>query len=288
MKLIKWLVLSFICLFSGLKCHENRPPQIFIWIHGTRLVPDIFSKKYFYRKLGMHRITDYGQHYNCRAVAEALCSAYPNHYSLNHYYYFGWSGKLSFEERKNAAKDLYKELLYLSATYIKTYGQAPVFRIMTHSHGGNVLLNLARIIPENSSIVIEEAILLACPVQDRTKEYTHAPCFKKIYAFYSGKDMFQIIDPQGWYKKGKTTKHFSGRTFEPCEKLRQARIMLNGQDLTHMDFFLLKFMKHLPMLCKEIDNWHASLSGSLQTRGLIIDVRDKKSPATFHFAKTSL
>lgn len=207
---------------------------------------------------GMHKITEYDSFYNCRQVAELLAKNYPELYALDRYYYFGWNGKLCFDERKKAAHDLYKELLKIYTMHITAYEGEPYFRIISHSHGGNVVLNLAKIIPADSQIFIDECIILACPVQEKTKKYVRSPRFKKIYAFYSGNDMFQVLDPQRWYKKGKSKKLFSARTFDQCDNLRQARLRLNGSHPMHVDFFMPKIMAHLPLLCNAIDEAYAA------------------------------
>ena len=229
---------------------------------------------------GMHKITAYDHYYNCRKIADLLVKADPHHYNLEHFYYFGWSGKLCFIERKKAAQKLYTELETLYQAHKNILGEGPIFRIITHSHGGNVFLNLANIIPADSKMVIEEAIILACPVQEKTKHLVASKCFKKIYAFYSGNDMFQVLDPQGWYKKGKTKKLFSDRTFPRHDNLRQARIKLNGGHPMHIDFFLPKFMANLPAACRALDEFYATRPVSKNEKQL--DIRYKQSPVAIH------
>ena len=294
MKFIKYLLYAvcylFISAFSCINSPEQdnparlsvKRPIITIYIHGTRLTPSSFSKKYLYRIPGMHKITAYDHRYNCRTIAELMVKVAPNEYDLNHYYYFGWSGKLCFNERKKAAKELYKELEKLHHAHKNIFGEGPVFRIITHSHGGNILLNLATIIPAESLIVIDEAIILACPVQDKTKHLVASPRFKKIYAFYSANDMFQVLDPQGWYKKGKAKKLFSDRTFPHTDNLRQARIKLHGGHPMHIDFFMPKFMANLPMLCKTIDEFYKTIPAPQIKREKQLDIRYKQFPVTIH------
>ena len=289
MKLIKCLVISICYLFINLHTSQNdftclkaSREIVTVWLHGTRLTPTFINKKYFFRKEGMHKMLSYDRYYNCRTVADLISKQNPELYPIESYYYFGWSGKLCFNERKSAAKELYHELKKLYDAHKNILGEAPFIRIITHSHGGNVLLNLAKVIPKDSPIVIDEAILLACPVQDKTKHLIKAPCFKKIFALYSGNDMFQVIDPQGWYKKGKTKKLFSDRTFEHCEKLRQARIKLNGKDPMHIDFFLSKFMIHLPLICKSLDEAHELSPTAHIFLHKQLDIRDRQFPIRVH------
>lgn len=294
MKIIKYLfcVISYLCI-SAFSCTNRseqvnpasrtaKRPIITVFIHGTRLTPSSFSKKYLYRIPGMHKITAYDHYYNCRRIAELLAKIDPKQYNLDNYYYFGWSGKLCFIERKAAAKELYKELEELYRAHKNMLGEGPVFRIITHSHGGNVLLNLANIIPADSRIIIDEAIILACPVQEKTKHLISSPRFKKIYAFYSGNDMFQVLDPQGWYKKGKSKKLFSDRTFPHCDNLRQARIKLNGGHPMHIDFFLPKFMANLPAACKTLEELYEAVPLSQANREKQLDIRYKQFPVAIH------
>lgn len=230
----------------------------------------------------MQKITAYDQCYNCRNIAELMAKADPTQYCLDNYYYFGWNGKLCFQKRKAAAKDLYAELEKLHKEHKNLLGEGPIIRVITHSHGGNVLLNLAKIIPAESQLYIDEAIILACPVQDKTKYLAASPRFKKIYAFYSGNDMFQVLDPQGWYKKGKTKKLFSDRTFPQTENLRQARIKLHGGHPMHIEFFMPKFMAHLPALCKQLDEFYASTTELTHHHIKQLDIRYKQSPVAIN------
>lgn len=290
MKFIKYLscAIGYLCI-STFSCINNpekvnfarcsaKRTIITVYIPGTRLTPAFLSKKYFHRIGGMQKITAYETTYNCRKIAEMLTAQNPAEYDIHNYYYFGWSGKLCFKERKQAAKDLYKELEKLFNAHKNFLGEGPIIRVISHSHGGNVLLNLATVIPEESQMIIDEAILLACPVQEKNKHLVAHSRFKKVYAFYSGNDMFQVIDPQGWYKKGNSTKTFSDRTFPESDNLRQARVKLNGGHPMHIDFIFPKFMAHLHMLCKHIDELYEEIPSSQQHNLKQLDIRYKQSP----------
>jgi len=56
----------------------------------------------------------------------------------------------------------------------------PKVTLISHSHGGNVALNLAAIAEKESPLSIERLILLACPVQQETAALVDAPMFKKF------------------------------------------------------------------------------------------------------------
>jgi len=60
----------------------------------------------------------------------------------NIYYLFGWSGVLSQKRRRCEALRLYNQLVS-EVEIFKKLGFIPKIRILTHSHGGNLCLNLA-------------------------------------------------------------------------------------------------------------------------------------------------
>ena len=137
-------------------------------------------------------------------------------------------------------------------------------RLVTHSHGGNVALCLLNMIDENKSpIVIDELVLMGCPIQKVTEDYAHAQCVKKIYNLYSEGDDVQKSDPQGLYPETyqKITTNIlnnirllSGRTFDTeQDNLWQAEITLDGKDMGHMDFITPLFLLSLAQIILEID-----------------------------------
>lgn len=248
-------ILILISTCSALIAQDDAPnllSTITVYIPGSDLVPRFLNAHP--RRPGMLKITTYPTSFNGRIVADYLTQTYPSDYNINRYYYYGWNGILSFDERKKAARDLLQKLLEIRKEYQKEIGLEPSFRIITYSHGGNVLLNMAKIASDDCPLKIEEVIMLACPVQERTKKFICKPIFKKIYAFYTACDIVQIGDPQGLYKKGKTEKLFSESSFPEQPNLRQARIKLNGRPLVHIEFFSPKFMKLIPELCKVADS----------------------------------
>lgn len=256
-----FIIVSFTTNLGGDRAVEldPHPHTITVWIHGTKLTPTIICKNFFYRKLGLHGAKEYDEKYHKRAIANTLCSVCPEDYTLDDFYFFGWNGKLSFKERENASKEFYTALLDLVHAYNKKYHAQPKIRIITHSHGANVALHMAEIQDQERPIFIDEIIMLGAPVQERTKHLACHECFGKIYSFYSGTDLFQIIDPQGLYKDGRSKKTFSERTFDHYDNVKQARIKINKRSLMHIDFLLLSFITHLPMLCKETDRLYASI-----------------------------
>jgi hypothetical protein len=251
-------VLTGACLSARIESIDSQKESdrfITVYVPGSSIIPTWFSRATHLRIPGMQHIKAYPPSFNGRNVAEQLVKLCPLKYNFEHYYYFGWSGIICFKEREKAAADLMRELLRIKALYIKKNGVQPKFRIITHSHGGNVLLNVAKLCKFFSSFEIEEAIILACPVQEETKHLVKSPVFKKVYALYSNYDIVQIIDPQGLYSNAKSSKLFSEATFPESNNLFQACIQLDGSNLKHMDFYLPKFMNNLPKICQAIDQF---------------------------------
>ena len=100
-----------------------------------------------------------------------------------------------------AAKDLYNSLKSLIREYKSLYGITPKIRLIGHSHGGNVILNLVPIVKQahDDAFHVNEVVLLACPCQNATKDYALDPLFEKVYSLSSKFDFVQVIDPQGLY-----------------------------------------------------------------------------------------
>ena len=182
-------------------------PTITVWIHGTKpqefltnrlskLAQNLETTLFGYEQ-GLHNVASLTSNQNNYLLAKELSDNYPQQFPWEHFYVFGWSGKLNHTERQLAAKDLYHALKELVLRYQKEYCITPQITLITHSHGGNVALNMAAIIDKDCSVVINRLILLACPVQNYTMNLVKSPLFKRIYSIHSHTDMFQILDPQG-------------------------------------------------------------------------------------------
>jgi len=114
----------------------------------------------------------------------------------NYYYTFGWCGYLSRFHRKKEARILFDEL-YEEISYFRQNGINPRIRLIGFSHGGNIILNMAKYIAwheEHLPFEVDEAILLAMPVHKESDKYANHPVFKKIYNFYSLSDTAQKAD----------------------------------------------------------------------------------------------
>ncbi len=272
-------------LFTDITLTEQK--IVTIWIHGTMIpkVPQMVRESHFNRNLGLFPISDYFQNRTITTnaplslvnIANALHNSEPSIFALEHYYVFGWSGRPSFGEREHAANILYTNLIRLKEEYIASYGDAPFIRIISHSHGGNVVLNLAPLCKDNQNFYIDEIILLACPVQKKTKHFIQSPCFKKIYAFYSNADIIQIIDPQRLYKENRDTKKFfSQRKFKGLKNLYQTQVQMNEKSLGHIDFISAHFLCHLYDLCRHIEQFYHSTIAEQKDYQKIIDIHIQK------------
>ncbi len=236
-------------------------PYITVWVHGSRagIVTKHILKNMFHAPDGLLLANDFACKYHLRKIAESLAQADPINYPQEHIYLFGWSGDLSFEVRRATAERLYEQISVLVADYTQKFGKRPRLRIITHSHGGNVALNLAAVAPQTTKLHIDELILLACPVQAATACYIASPLFGEVFAFYSTFDFFQVADPQGIYKHNGSRPLFSRRKFAPCEKLSQVRVMMDGRALMHIDFVLLPFISRLPGIMRHVRCWNNRL-----------------------------
>lgn len=214
---------------SALKSDAMPSKRVTIFIHGTRLLrffPFNFSAhlKGFdaflatpYRGLQLYDSVSTSN--NLVKIAKLLHQTDPTMFPLNTFYFYGWSGKLNISERRNAARKLASDIqTVIIDPYKEKYGFTPTITIITHSHGGNVALNLAR--QKNISFAIENLIMLACPVQAETMKFINNPLFKTVYSFYSHNDTLQILDPQliGSINHG-LIKAFIKKSTNPLKKL---------------------------------------------------------------------
>lgn len=242
---------------------QSTSPMITIWVHGTRLLPSPIFRSYIYCESGLHHANELPPTYFLSQLANAMIQSDPSRYNHENFYLFGWSGNLDAAIRMQAAKELYSQLYELRLEYEKKYKTKPKIRLITHSHGGNVVLNLVKFNKYND-LIIDELILLACPVQASTKHYLHSLMFKKIYAFYSSLDLMQILAPQFYwctdenFNPQKHTLKFpptSSRLFSNQPNLIQVKFKMNGHAIMHTEFSSACFTQYLPLLLDELDAW---------------------------------
>lgn len=250
-----------------IKTNEN-PPPITIWIHGTRLFRRPIFHTEFNSKPSLKKVHDITHDTYLSKLAHALYHSDPIQYPIDTFYVFGWSGRLSMQDREDASEQLHMELEKIIINYQKIYGIYPIIQMICHSHGGNVALNLVKTKSANCALEINRLVLLAVPVQELTVEYIRDSMFKKVYALYSGIDMIQVLAPEVIYKTkrdkyGNVTKKrvikippFSARHFPSQSNLIQAKVKINGHAILHTEFSSSRFAEILPHLIPELDAWH--------------------------------
>ncbi len=110
-------------------------------------------------------------------------------------YSFGWTGLLSINARRAAAKKLYKEIEAL-VDKARLDGDTPHIRLIAYSHGGGAALHLVEEFHARGkqTFVIDELILVATPIQPNTVRCAASPLFKRVYLFYSIGDNIQASD----------------------------------------------------------------------------------------------
>ncbi len=246
-------------------------PPINIWIHGTRFIRRPLFHTFFNSTPGLRLAQELAPDYYLRKIANILCTSNPNQFSLDTFYLFGWSGKLSSVVREEAADILFSQLEQIIADYEKKYNTKPFIRIITHSHGGSVALNLAKVKEKKEqSFMVNELVLLACPVQESTRKYVEDEIFDHTISLYSSLDMVQVLAPQVKYNVFRTKKGhlrsrmnwplFSYRRFQEHPKLAQVKIKINGRALFHTEFTSRRFVTILPYIIQVMNTWQAHQS----------------------------
>jgi len=164
-----------------LKTFYNRQP---ISDLGLQKVSVLDSKKYPYA------IYSANLYKNCQHFVS-------NYKNLNiSFYTFGWDGRLSHSSRVKYSKILYHQITN-EIENLKSQNSIDKVELIFigHSHGGNVLLNLANFCNNfDNKLIVDKLILLGTPVQSETAHFVKNTMFKKIYSFYSSADLIQVID----------------------------------------------------------------------------------------------
>lgn len=251
-----------------------------VFIHGTRIFPKFYAQELFYSPEGFRHISQIEEASHMHTIAHELEQADPKRFSHKSFYTFGWNGNLDFQERKNVAQSVYQALKELSDSYLNKYGKRLRLRIITHSHGGNVALNLAAVAKElrDPKFYVDELILLACPVQQETKNFVADPVFGRVYSLSSRYDVLQVVDPQGLYPNNDKAPVFSERYFEAHPHLLQAQVKLYGRFLFHIEFLMKNFFVHLPAIMDALDSWYSPLESASKgaSKVPIVDAHRKK------------
>ncbi|HJZ23991.1 MAG TPA: hypothetical protein VJ201_06030 [Candidatus Babeliales bacterium] len=112
----------------------NYQEQIMLEPGLIEIIPSFISTSNEYKLAAYPIIAAYDEILNHTVEASKLGS----------YYTFGWSGLMSQTARRSEAVCLYNALTD-EVKKFKTYGITPKIRLICHSHGGNVALNLGAI-----------------------------------------------------------------------------------------------------------------------------------------------
>lgn len=209
MKKIHIFLTSFHLLTPSLYAVMPEPAQplrVTIWVHGTqvqKLLPSLMLALHkktvsFFESIpsGLAHV-DSNQKIYTSIIARCLADASPTLFPYEHFYHFGWSGDAQVHIRRDSGYQLYQDIKSLIARYKTQYGCEPIITIITHSHGGNVVLHMHECIKEDSChFIVDKLLLLACPIQIETLPYTESPLFKYVMNIYSNDDLIQVIDPQ--------------------------------------------------------------------------------------------
>jgi hypothetical protein len=177
-----------------------KPMPITIFVHGTQmsaLFKDIDMRSIvpavMQTPAGLIAAKSLPENHMVRMLFDALSKANPQQFPFAGIYAFGWSGGIQVKERMGAAKTLFNLIRALTQEYEKLHDSVPEITLITHSHGGNVILHLTECC-EDVPISIKRALLLACPVQEQTAAYTQHSLFQSLYSLHSHDDLLQIID----------------------------------------------------------------------------------------------
>lgn len=172
-----------------------------------------FFKNQPMRELGLHRADPHdigqGKAANAMALLFEEVNAMIGGQKNNYYYTYGWSGLLSPKARYKDA-----EIFFVSLEQeLKKYHAQNIYpkvRVIGYSHGGNVCLNLERIRRDkypNSTMSVDQLLIVGSPIQGETDFLVNGPLFKRIYNFFSHADRIQKLDFFSF------DRFFSGRTF---------------------------------------------------------------------------
>jgi len=227
---------------------EAQESYITVWIHGTSNNPLI--RKIHASPPGLLGIEALDPDLGVKRLGQAMARHVPARIPEALFYAFGWSGRLSFKERRLAALNLVNQLRVVVDKYARA-GVVPRIRLIGHSHGCNVILNASEhLLEAEPPLIVDEFIFLACPVQHATARYISSPAFKNIYSLYSRSDLLQVLDMHGLNLEGVPSggKLFSERRFASQSNLVQAEIRWNRNGLSHAGFIRRRFGEALPSI----------------------------------------
>ena len=232
-----FLLCAFVNIFT------KQAPVVTIYVHGTQHISKILPKDVWYCPKGLCHISESSDECMVTKDAKILQERDKELFNLEHYYTFGWSGKLSFKDREHAGRKLYEEVQKLLKTYKKRYGAYPRVRVVTFSHGGNVALNMVKNLPFIGNHKVDlELVLIACPVQKVTEYLINHKDISHSYIISSNLDLLQIADTYKYKGKRYLPKRFFDAARDNCH---QVAVTVNKKRLGHVDLWH-SYMRHIP------------------------------------------
>jgi hypothetical protein len=250
------VLIIFMCTFNNYaEFKANMPEWVTIYVHGTTTAVGLkllgkFCTNLVFGKPGIHHLNEMPENALLRQDVNYLEQGAPERFCSEHFYTFGWSGKLNFSAREKAGKELFNGIKKLFDEYKKKYGFYPKLRIMTFSHGGNVALNTVKALPffKNEHIYLE-LLLIACPVQKVTEPLIEHKEIDQTYVISSSRDLLQVVDFYTYEKR----KYFPNRFFHTVKSnCVQIKVDVNKKGLGHIDL-LRSFMIHVPFTLNMAD-----------------------------------
>lgn len=241
-------------------------PSVTIYVHGTQQVgSQLLPKDVWYCQKGLHHISELPDSSMLVKDAKLLQQGDALLFDVEHYYTFGWSGKLSFKAREKAGKDLYEDMQKLLKKYKKKYKVYPTIRLLTFSHGGNVALNMVKYLPfiKGERIPLD-LILVACPVQKVTEDLINHTSINRSFVISSKLDLLQVADIYKYNGKRYVPNRFFQTDKDNCY---QIAVTVNHKRLGHVDLWH-SFMRHIPATI------HAVLQSSAHQKEYLHDVKD--------------
>jgi len=254
-----------LCLLLITTGCSSYAKEIALYIHGTK-IPGIDIKREIFGDFfpkGLHCASTLTDPSHPHTVINALCTG--KHKFIKEkkdLYFLGWDG-LFPTQRAHEAQNLYDALSKI--TKESTCSEKNPLRIhcISHSHGGAVLLYLVQLIDEKKApIVIDELVLMGCPIQQMTEKFAHSATVKKIYNIYSKGDELQKKDPQGLYPEarinGERPQLLSRRTFSKKRNcLWEISIKVDDKCPGHQDFITPLFLLSIAQIITEANTHEA-------------------------------
>lgn len=260
MRIIRTLLITLFSVVATVEAVNNKEMTLFV--HGTKF-PGIDIKREFFGGLipkGLHCATELTKAYHPHEVITALCTGTHTFTAKKDLYFFGWDG-LWPTNREQEAQKLFDALQALINT---TEMETLHIRCVTHSHGGSIMLYLVNLIDtHNAPIVIDELVLMGCPIQQMTEKYAHSATIKKIFNLYSNGDDIQQSDPQGLYpearQNGERPPLMSRRTFtKKRDNLWEIAIRVDGKKIGHQEFIDHMFLLSITQIIEQAKQHPAS------------------------------